>query len=73
MITEQCVNTVLPVVADSWEKLRGCDVYRLLDSILYRDENGLHDAARIVLGKRPDLAHHVNEAIADLEAEQWYS
>jgi hypothetical protein len=68
----ELLTTVLPVVADSWDKLRGCDVYRLLDAILYQDEDGLHEAARIVMGKRPDLSHYVGEAMADLEAEQYY-
>lgn len=72
MLTEQQVTNLLPVVADSWDRLRGCDVYRLLDLVLQEDEDGMHAAARIILGKRPDLAHHVMEAMADIEAEAYY-
>lgn len=62
MITEDCLNRVLPVVADSWEQLRGCDVERLLDSISYDDQDGVADAADIIKAKRPDLTAQVDEA-----------
>lgn len=61
-ITEDCLNRVLPVVADSWEQLRGCDVERLLDSISYDDQDSVADAADIIKAKRPDLAAQVDEA-----------
>lgn len=61
-ITIDCLNRVLPVVADSWEQLRGCDVERLLDSIAYDDQDGVADAADIIKVMRPDLAKQVDAA-----------
>lgn len=72
MITADCVERVLPVVADSWEQLRGCDVYRLLDSFAYLEEDKTHDmpglrqAAEVIAKRRTDLANHVQEAVDDL-------
>ena len=54
MITEDCINRMLPVVADSWDRLRGCDVDRLLISIYYETLSGLYNAGKIVKSKRPD-------------------
>lgn len=61
MVTEDCMNRVLPVVADSWEQLRRCDVERLLHSIHYVTVEGLYQAAEIVKAKRPDLADTVSQ------------
>ena len=65
MITEDCVNTMLPIVADSWETLRRCDVFRLLDSISYATHQSVLDAAEIVGQKRPDLRER---ALSDANA-----
>lgn len=73
MITESCMNTMLPLVADSWGTLRGSDVYRLLDAIAYDNESSLAKAGKIITRKRPDLRHDVQEALADLEAEQHHT
>lgn len=56
------LTIALPVVADSWEQLRGCDVERLLDSISYDDQDEVADAAEIIKAKRPDLTAEVDEA-----------
>ena len=69
MITNECLDAVLPVVADSWEKLRGCDVYRLLSSIYYETLKGLYDAGKIVTGKRPDLHQEVTDAVKEIHEE----
>lgn len=62
MITQNCMDTVLPIVADSWERLRGIDVERLLNSIDYESLSSLNDAAEIVKKKRPDLLNEVENA-----------
>ena len=69
MITPDCLDRMLPVVADSWEQLRGCDVYRLLNSIYYESLGGLYKAGDVVVAKRPDLAEAVAEAVRDIHAE----
>ena len=69
MITESCLTTVLPLVADSWGTLRGCDVYRLLDAIAYDNASSLTKAGEIITAKRPDLRHDVEDALADLQDE----
>lgn len=69
MITQDCLNRVLPVVADSWEQLRPCDVFRLLDSIYYESLSGLYAAGEIIKTKRPDLTKKVDEAVAELHEE----
>lgn len=71
MITANCLTAVLPVVADSWDRLRGCDVYRLLDQISYDGPEGLTAAGEVVLGHRPDLSDYVTEAVADLAEEMF--
>lgn len=62
MITQNCMDAVLPIVADSWEKLRGIDVDRLLNSIDYESLSSLNEAAEIVKKKRPDLLNEVENA-----------
>jgi hypothetical protein len=63
------MDRVLPVVADSWEQLRRCDVYRLLDQIAYDDAKSIADARDFVIAKRPDLKSQANEVCADLIEE----
>lgn len=70
MITEKCLDTVLPVVADSWEKLRRCDVYRLLDQIHYTGAESIARAAQIIAAKRPDLATEASDCASDLMEER---
>ena len=69
MITQDCMDRVLPVVANSWEQLRRCDVYRLLDQIAYDDAKSIADARDFVIAKRPDLKDEANEACCDLIEE----
>ena len=57
------VESVLPVVADSWTLLRKSDVYRLL-SQFGADE--LDEVAEIVLAMRPDCKKQVTEAVDDI-------
>lgn len=69
MITDDCLDRVLPVVADSWEQLRGCDVYRLLNSINYESKESLGKATGIVMLKRPDLSDRIQEASREILLE----
>lgn len=69
MITEDCVNLVLPVVADSWDKLRRTDVFRLLDSIAYESIASLNQAGDVISRKRPDLIDEVASCCRELEQE----
>ena len=70
MITKDCIDRMLPIVADSWDKLRGCDVFRLLDSIAYESGESLDTAARIVVGNRPDLLARVGEAASEIRCDR---
>ena len=69
MITKSCIETMLPIVADSWEKLRGCDVFRLLDTIAYESQSSLAIAGGSIVAHRPDLASAVFDAVEDLRAD----
>jgi hypothetical protein len=70
MITQDCIDRMLPIVADSWEQLRGCDVFRLLDSISYESRESLDNAARIIVGKRPDLLDRVEDAASEIRCDR---
>ena len=67
--TEECMNTMLPIVANSWAELRGCDVYRLLNSLNYERLNSLLRAAEMIVKQRPDLESQVLDARIELEQE----
>jgi len=69
MITADCLDRMLPVVADSWEKLRRGDVFRLMDSIHYLSAESANDAAGFIAARRPDLEAEAKEAADDLVAE----
>ena len=66
MVTLDCLNRVLPVVADSWKQLRKSDVYRLLNSIAYDSPAGLQQACNIVFAQRPDLRDQIAEAAVEI-------
>ena len=52
-------DRLLPIVADSWSKLRSVDLWRLLDSA---DQVGkLASVAKTIAERRPDLAETVEE------------
>ncbi len=52
-------DRLLPIVADSWCRLRPSDLWRLLDAA---DQMGkLASVARVVAERRPDLAQTVDE------------
>ena len=57
-------DSLLPVVADSWRKLRGCDVYRFLGMATNRPT-----LAADIIRERPDLAEVVRETLAELAEE----
>lgn len=69
MITKHCIETVLPVVADSWEKLRGCDVYRLLTSTHYDSAASLEQACQIIYDERPDLRDEIGDSAVEIAGE----
>lgn len=69
MITQDCMNRMLPIVADSWDRLRGCDVYRLLSSVYYEKLASLYAAGEAIKTKRPDLTGKVDEAVAEIHEE----
>lgn len=55
----------LKLVADDWKTLRGCDVFRLLDT--YGDKGT--KMARAILKNRADLSRQVLAALLDLADE----
>jgi hypothetical protein len=61
---ENQLNAMLPVVADSWDRLRGCDVDRLLSCIKFKDVQSIKDAGSIIVAKRKDLEDYVCEAVS---------
>jgi hypothetical protein len=61
---EKKLNEMLPVVADSWARLRGCDVDRLLSCIEFKDVKSIQEAGSIIVAKRKDLEDYVCEAVA---------
>ena len=54
------------IAADSWEKLRRCDVYRLFNS---HDDRHWTPIFKVLKAKRPDLIGEAREVMADLEAD----
>ncbi len=73
MVTEDCLNRVLPVVADSWKQLRRSDVDRLLNQIFYDDKSSLMVAAGIVAAKRPDLQKQIDQSVEWISEERGWS
>lgn len=71
MITPDCIQTMLPIVADSWEQLRGCDVFRLLDQIVYDNEDSLEFAADVIRGHRPDLTEEIQDAVNEFHFPEY--
>lgn len=67
--SESCMETMLPMVADSWAELRGCDVYRLLNAFSYERRSSLLLAAQHIANKRPDLASQIRDCQVELEQE----
>lgn len=62
---EQAVRQTLPLVADSWSTLRGCDIYRLMGEFASLDWPLVAD---MIKSERPDLAADTDEALADIQA-----
>lgn len=56
----------IKIAADSIDKLRSIDVYRVLDSV---DSDGRPALAAYIKGNRPDLADEVDDSLADLDNE----
>jgi len=73
MITEDCLNRVLPVVADSWAQLRRSDVDRLLNQIHYDNKVSLLVAAGIVATKRPDLQKQIDQSVEWITEERGWN
>ena len=73
MVTEDCLTRVLPVVADSWDKLRRSDVERLLNQIHYDGKPSLLTAAKIVATKRPELQKHIDQAVEWISEERGFA
>ena len=61
---EKKLNAMLPVVADSWARLRGCDVDRLFSCIKFKDVQSIKDAGSIIFAKRKDFEDYVCEAVS---------
>lgn len=72
MVTEDYLNRVLPVVADSWPQLRRSDVDRLLNQIHYDNKESLLVAAGIVAAKRPDLQKQIDESVGWITEERGF-
>ena len=62
----QTVELLLPIVADSFEALRACDVYRLVSAIVDNPANDGASCCDAIVERRPDLAETVADALADL-------
>lgn len=54
------------ICADSWDKLRKGDVYRLFDS---HEESQWRGIYRCLIKHRPEFAFEAREVMADLEAD----
>jgi hypothetical protein len=63
-------KAALPIVADSFAKLRGCDVYRLIDRIGYLYGISVREAAEYIIDQRPGLKRHVEQAVAEIAEQQ---
>lgn len=73
MITKECLDTVLPIVADSWDQLRGCDVDRLLDQFHYEHVDSLNEAGNIIAKQRPDLHERVAAAVEVIKDDRGWN
>jgi len=73
MVTEDCLNRVLPVVADSWAQLRRSDVDRLLNQIHYDNKVSLLVATGIVATKRPDLQKQIDQSVEWITEERGWN
>ena len=67
MVTPNCLDIVLPVVADSWDKLRKCDIYRLMDQIHYESKESAFAAAAIIASHRPEFRQEAEDCAAELQ------
>jgi len=69
---KELVEACLPIVADSWDQLRGCDVSRLLDNCMNNEGSleDLDDYAAVIVEHRGDLEDRVEEAVEVL-SEEW--
>ena len=61
----ETLNRALPVVADSWDHLRRCDIYRLLSVPHYDGPADVYIAAGIIGNRRPEFAATANADAAD--------
>lgn len=67
MTVEFNPDTALKLVADSWDKLRRCDVYRLFDGNVDEYWPGVYQAIR---EKRPDLLGEAQSAADAINCER---
>lgn len=63
------VNKMLPIVADSWDKLRSCDVYRLISSVPFGSMDEMGEAVNVILSERPDLAETISDVANEVHEE----
>lgn len=73
MVSAECLETVLPIVAESWDRLRETDVQRLLEQINYNDIDGLSSACRHIYSQRTDLRDSISAAAAQLAGENGHA
>jgi hypothetical protein len=66
MITPDCMDRVLPVVADSWERLRRIDVYRLMTQFHYETPESVRRAGEIIGENRPDLKAEADAVVGEI-------
>jgi hypothetical protein len=59
------LDGMLKVVADSWEQLRCCDIFRLLDTTPEAHRAAM---ARRIKKQRPELAPEVDTVLSELDA-----
>jgi hypothetical protein len=66
MITPDYMDRMLPVVADSWERLRRIDVYRLMTRIHYETPESVRRAGEIIGENRPDLKAEADAVVGEI-------
>jgi len=69
--TPKDLEQLLPIVADSWEQLRACDVWRLLSALDFKSIQEIENAAEIVAIHRPDLASKARDEAGEIIEEIW--
>lgn len=64
------INRTLPMVADSIDQLRACDVYRLLNALLDSHESKcVSEYAGLLASRRPDIRAEIESTADEIAIE----